>query len=398
MWRRGSRTRLASQSPLISRREGLGAPIAFRPDNEHRSAGPTACARGERRKAMGLEFGMFHEFQRPAGISDEEAFATSFEQVDAAERWGLDAMWLAEIHVAPERSVLSAPLTLASAIAARTKRMKIGTAVQVLPLCHPLRLAEEVATVDQISHGRLIFGVGRSGFPRTYEAYGVPYGESRDRFAETLEILKQAWTEERFSYQGKYYSFENVAVTPKPYQKPWPEIRVAANSADTFPAIAKLGHAVFVAVRLGTLEELEPNITAYRKAWKEAGHPGDGKVFLRAPVYLADTDKAALEEPEESIMYFYRYLGERLEDSATRAGVRAVEDRAARGRRLQEITYEDALREKIIVGSPERVTDRLLELKDKLGLDGILAEMNCGTKVPHARVMKSLQLMCEKVM
>ena len=74
---------------------------------------------------------MFHEFQRPAGMSDEQAFATSFEQVDAAERWGLDAMWLAEIHIAPERSVLSAPLTLASAIAARTKRMKIGTAVQV---------------------------------------------------------------------------------------------------------------------------------------------------------------------------------------------------------------------------------------------------------------------------
>jgi alkanesulfonate monooxygenase SsuD/methylene tetrahydromethanopterin reductase-like flavin-dependent oxidoreductase (luciferase family) len=346
---------------------------------------------------MAFEFGMFHEFQRPAGMSDEEAFATSFEQVDAAERWGLDAMWLAEIHIAPERSVLSAPLSMASAIAARTKRMKIGTAVQVLPLCHPLRLAEEVATVDQISHGRLIFGVGRSGFPRTYEAYGVPYGESRDRFAETLEILKQAWTEERFSYKGKYYSFENVTLTPKPYQKPWPEIRVAANSADTFPAIAKLGHAVFVAVRLGTLEELEPNITAYRKAWKEAGHPGEGKVFLRAPVYVADTDKAAREEPEESIMYFYRYLGERLEDSATRSGVRAVEDRAARGRRLQEITYEDALREKLIVGSPESVTDRLMGLKETLGLDGILCEMNCGTKIPHQRVMKSLQLLCEKV-
>ncbi|HVC55254.1 MAG TPA: LLM class flavin-dependent oxidoreductase [Stellaceae bacterium] len=346
---------------------------------------------------MAFEFGMFHEFQRTGGASDEQAFTTSFEQIDAAERWGLDAMWLAEIHVAPERSVCSAPLTLASAIAARTKRMKIGTAVQVLPLCHPLRLAEEVATVDQISHGRLIFGIGRSGFPRTYEAYGVPYGESRERFAETLEILKQAWTEPSLSYHGKYYSFDNVKVTPRPYQKPWPEIRVAANSADTFPQIAKLGHAVFVAVRLGTLEELEPNITAYRQAWKEAGHPGEGKVFLRAPVYVADTDQAARDEPEESIMYFYRYLGERLEDSATRSGVRQVEDRAARGRRLQSISYEDALREKLIVGSPERVTDRLMGLKQTLGLDGILCEMNCGTKIPHAQVMRSLQLLCEKV-
>ena len=144
-------------------------------------------------------------------------------------------------------------------------------------------------------------------------------------------------------------------LTPKPYQKPWPEIRIAANSADTFPAIAKLGHGVFVAVRLGTLEELAPNIRAYREAWKEAGHPGEGQVFLRAPVYVAETAAQAREEPEESIMYFYRYLGERLEDSATRAGVRAVEDRAARGRRLQTISYDEALRDKIIVGTPEAV-------------------------------------------
>jgi alkanesulfonate monooxygenase SsuD/methylene tetrahydromethanopterin reductase-like flavin-dependent oxidoreductase (luciferase family) len=346
---------------------------------------------------MAFEFGMFHEFQRTGGMTEEDAFAISFEQIDAAERWGLDAMWLAEIHVNPERSVCSAPLTLASAIAARTKRMKIGTGVQVLPLCHPLRLAEEAATVDQISHGRLIFGIGRSGFPRTYEAYGVPYGESRERFAETLEILKKAWTEPEFSYQGKYYSFDHVKMTPKPYQKPWPDIRVAANSVDTFPSIAKLGHAVLVAVRQGTLEELEPNIRLYQDAWKEAGHPGRGKVYLRAPVYVADTDQEAREEPEESIMYFYRYLGERLEDSATRAGVQQGDLRAARGRRLQTISYDDALVEKLIVGSPERVVDRLLGLKETLGLDGILCEMNCGTRIPHARVMKSLQLLCEKV-
>jgi alkanesulfonate monooxygenase SsuD/methylene tetrahydromethanopterin reductase-like flavin-dependent oxidoreductase (luciferase family) len=186
-------------------------------------------------------------------------------------------------------------------------------------------------------------------------------------------------------------------MSPKPYQKPWPEIRIAANSPDTFPAIGKLGHGVFVAVRLGTLSELAPNIKAYREAWKAAGHPGDGKVFLRAPVYVAETADKARSEPEESIMYFYRFLGERLEDSATRAGVRAIEDRAARGRRLQTITYDEALRDKIIVGSPEQVTDRLMGLREEIGLDGILAEMNCGTKIANDRVMKSLQLLCEKV-
>jgi len=150
-----------------------------------------------------MEFGLFHEFQKSGDTSEAEAFSQSFALVDAAEAWGLHAMWLAELHFVPDRSVLASPLILAAAIAQRTRRMKIGTAVQVLPLCHPLRLAEEAATVDQISDGRLIFGVGRSGFPRTYEAYGVPYEESRERFAETLEIVKRAWTEERFSYRGK---------------------------------------------------------------------------------------------------------------------------------------------------------------------------------------------------
>src|SRR5439155_17998558 len=125
-------------------------------------------------------------------------------------------MWLAEIHFAPERTYLSAPLAIASAIAARTRRMKIGIAVQVLPLCHPLRLAEEAATVDQISKGRLIFGVGRSGVVSTYDAYQVPYDESRERFAEILDVVKEAWSQPRFSYQGKHYSFSNVASTPRP--------------------------------------------------------------------------------------------------------------------------------------------------------------------------------------
>ena len=169
---------------------------------------------------MSFEFGVFHEFQRRPGQSEAEAFDTAFEQVDAAERWGLDAIWLAEIHMAPERSVCSVPMTIASAIAARTKNIKIGTGVQVLPLCQPLRLAEDTATVDHISHGRLIFGVGRSGFPRAYEAYGIPYAESKDRFAETLHVIEQAWSQPRFSYEGHYFNFDNVAVTPKPFQKP----------------------------------------------------------------------------------------------------------------------------------------------------------------------------------
>jgi len=341
-----------------------------------------------------MEFGMFHEFQRRPGQTEAEAFTESFEQVDAAERAGLDVMWLAELHTAPERSVLAAPLTIASAIATRTKRMKIGIAVQVLPLCHPLRIAEEAATVDHISHGRLIMGVGRSGFPRTYQAYGISYAESRERFAEVLEILKRAWTNERFSFHGQFYHFDDVCLSPKPYQTPYPELRIAVNSPDTFQQSGEQGMPIFVATRLGDLNELVPNLRVYREAWAAAGHAGNGRVYLRVPVYVAATEAQAREEPQESVMFFYRYLGERIEASAGMVGARAIENRAERGARLQHIDYEEVLRSKIVVGTPAMVADRLAQLRDELGLSGILAELNCGMRISHDRVVNSLQMMC----
>jgi alkanesulfonate monooxygenase SsuD/methylene tetrahydromethanopterin reductase-like flavin-dependent oxidoreductase (luciferase family) len=345
-----------------------------------------------------MEFGMFHEFDARPGQNAAAAFDDAFELVDAAESWGLDAMWLAEIHGSPERSVLSAPLTVASAIAARTRRIKIGTAVQVLPLGHPLRLAEEAATVDQISRGRLIFGVGRSGFARTYAAYGVPYAESRQRFAETLEVVTTAWTHDTFSYDGHYFHFEKVCVVPKPFQRPHPPIRVAATSPDTFPALGAQGYPIFAAVRFGTFSELGPNITSYRAAYARAGHTGRGEVFLRVPVYLAPSGADARAEPEASIMAFYRGFAEQLLASAAEAGARDVEQRAERALRLQQLTYDDVLREKVVVGTPEQVADRLHVLSDELGLDGVLAELNCGTAIPRDLVTRSLRLLCERVM
>ncbi len=344
-----------------------------------------------------MEFGMFHEFQRRPGQSEADAFTESFELVDAAETTGLDVMWLAELHTSPERSVLAAPLSIASAIATRTKRMKVGIAVQVLPLCHPLRVAEEAATVDHISHGRLIFGIGRSGFPRTYQAYGISYAESRERFAEVTEIIKRAWTQESFSFHGKFYNFDDIHLVPKPYQKPYPELRIAVNSADTFVESGAAGMPIFVATRLGDLNELVPNLRAYREAWQAAGHPGQGKVYLRVPVYVAATEKQALEEPEESVMHFYKYLGQRIEASAAQEGARAIENRAERGQRLQTIDYDEVIKSKIIVGTPAMVTDRLGQLQEELGLSGILAELNCGMRIPAHQVLNSLQMMCSEV-
>src|SRR6266536_79527 len=169
-----------------------------------------------------MDFGIFLE-QTRRGTSQAEAFREMFEQVDAAEAWGLDIVWLAEMMVNPARSVLSAPLLVASWIAARTRRLRVGTAVQLLPLNHPVRVAGEVTTLDHLSQGRFDFGIGRSGSPRAYDALGVPY------------------------------------------EQPHPPVRVAATTPETFPRIARMGLPIFVGLRGMDIPELAACLQTYRE-------------------------------------------------------------------------------------------------------------------------------------
>jgi alkanesulfonate monooxygenase SsuD/methylene tetrahydromethanopterin reductase-like flavin-dependent oxidoreductase (luciferase family) len=345
-----------------------------------------------------MEFGMFHEFPTLAGRPDADAFAQGMAQVEAAERWGLDAMWLAELHFVPKRSVLSFPLGLAAAIAVRTERMKIGIAVQVLPLAHPLRIAEDAATVDQLSHGRLIFGAGRSGLPRTYEAYGISYAESRERFSEALEVIKLAWTQPSVSYNGKYHRIENVAVMPRPFQQPMPDIRIAATSPDTFVTNGTLGYPIFVAVRTERFADLVPDIRRYREAFQAAGHPGKPAVYLRVPAYVAETDARARDEAGPGILQLFRSHAQILKDAAAKTNEPAAIARAKHADRLVNATYEETLGQQVLSGSPDTFAAQLREVRDELGLDGILAELNCSGTIPHDNVMTALRLLCQEVM
>ncbi len=335
-----------------------------------------------------MEFGLFTEFEAPAGMSHATAFDESLAQMKAAEALGLDAVWLAEIHFQKDRSVLSSPLVVAAALAACTRRIKIGIAVQVLPLSHPLRLAEDVATVDHLSKGRLEFGIGRSGLPGHYQGFNIPYSESRERFLETLEILTKAWTQDRFSHEGKYFQFRDVCAMPKPYRKPHPPIRMAATTEETYPLVGRMGLPIFVAPRTISISELKGFIGGYDRGWAAAGHAGRGDVALSMPVYVAPTERQAREEAEASTMHFFRTISEALKKSETRR---------ATAERLGEISYEDVLREQAIYGSPEAVADRLLALREELRFSSLSAWMNCGSQIPHERVLTSMRLFAERV-
>jgi alkanesulfonate monooxygenase SsuD/methylene tetrahydromethanopterin reductase-like flavin-dependent oxidoreductase (luciferase family) len=294
------------------------------------------------------------------------------------------------------RSVISASLQVASSIATRTRRLRVGTAVSVLPLNHPLRIAEEVATLDHISEGRFEFGIGRSGVVRSYDTYGIPYGESQARFREALEIIRLAWKGQPFSYDGQFYKVANATVAPTPYQKPHPPMRMAATTRETFPAVAKMGMPVFIGIRVAEIPDLQADLALYRQAWRDAGHPGDPSVYLRVPVYVTTTEEGAVEEPRESLTYFFGRQTELARSAVGRAGT--SEARKAQAERMAKLTYEDILAKKVVSGTAPRVIDRLTELREALGLDGFVVELNPGGLIPPELETRSLELLAREVM
>ncbi len=344
-----------------------------------------------------MHFGMFMEFGFRGGGSAQAAFREGFALVDAGEAWGLDSTWLSEFHFSPERSVLSSPIVTAGAIAARTTRMRIGIAVYVLPLTNPLRVAEEVATVDQISGGRFEFGIGRSGFVNSYNSYAIPYGESEARFDEALAILRQAWQGERFSFEGQYYQVKKALVVPQPVQRPHPPMRMAATSAATFEKVAAEGLPLFVGLRGDPLSVLAQSIDRYRAAWTRAGHRGAPSVYLRVPVYCAETKQAAFDEPRDCITYYFERQARLLaRQGAKRDGDNGGKRNMVAG--LAALTYEDILATRVVFGSPAQIIERIRAWREELGIDGIIMELNAGGGLSEAQVLNSLRLVTREVM
>jgi alkanesulfonate monooxygenase SsuD/methylene tetrahydromethanopterin reductase-like flavin-dependent oxidoreductase (luciferase family) len=344
-----------------------------------------------------MHFGLFVEEARP-GYTQAQAFREALDLADTAEATGLDCVWLGEIHFNPGRSVISAPMVMATAMASRTRRIHVGTAVQVLPLGNPLRIAEEAATLDQLSEGRFQMGVGRSGAARTYDVLGIPYGESQARFKESLAIIREAWKGKPFSYRGEFYSFENAVVAPRPYQDPHPPLRMAANSPETFPQVAELGVALFVGLRDHDTTDLGAHVRRYRQAWREAGHAGEGSVYLRIPIYAGETEEGAREEARESITYFFQRHAELTQAGLGRAGAGPDDRRAARLEHLQRMTYDEICRTRVAFGSAPALIDRLKELRETLDIDGVIIEPNAGGLIPAPLAMRSLRIVAERVL
>lgn len=328
-----------------------------------------------------MKFGLFIMGTRSSSYHD------ILDQVQYAEELGFDAVILAERHFRHSDLLYPSPFSIGGAIAAKTSRIRIGTAARIIPLDHPLHIAQDAALLDLLSGGRLNFGATRAGLDEEFHrVFHSPLEESRGRFEEALGVIVKAWTEERFTYEGKYYRTPEVSVLPKPVQKPHPPISVVAVSLETLAFAARKGYSVFLGA-IRSLPELKETFAFYERIFREAGHNGrETELWVNRFIYVSDSDEKARREIEGPFMTFIR---ERAPD------LKAALVKKYGGEK--HFSFDRFLRDFCLFGSPETVTLRLKELKEQVGLTSLLSTLNLIT-LEHALCLNSMELFAKEVL
>ncbi len=344
-----------------------------------------------------VKLSLFSEVQCPPAASPERRLDELLEQAELADRLGYHALWLSEIHFQPEFSALAAPYVVLGAVSQRTRRLRLGVAVNILPVHHPLQVAEQAATLDVLSHGRLEFAMGRGHVhSRVYEGYGVERARSRALQEESLRVILAAWTEHELEYRGEYYQIPGVVVNPKPLQRPHPPIHVAATSRDSVDEAARRGYNLFLPAHLLPRAELRAYAAAYWEGLGAHGHdPAARELGLLLPVHVADSTEQARAEARAGFMDYYRVIQEVRLDYERWSGRQGPEGppRAVR----EPMTFERLCAEAAIMADPAAATAALRTLVEETGATQILCWMNMGS-IPHPLVMRSLEQFARQVM
>ena len=345
-----------------------------------------------------MRFGQLHLFEQPAGRSEKQIMDEQFDIMVQAEEYGYDSIWPAEHHFR-EYGHCATPALVLAALAARTKRIRLGTGVVVLPLNHPVRIAEDYAMLDLLSNGRVDLGIGRGYQPHEYQGYGVDQSRSRDIFRESVEVIEKAWGEEQFSYQGEFYQFEDLSVYPKPLQKPHPPIWMASLSPGSFELCGRFGYNLLCAPIFGfDVNKGAEQIQQYRDALTAHGrNPADYQIAGLTMTYVADTTQQALEEFKDGVMWYMRTFAKYVAPPKGQPAIPTFE-MYAQIRDLLELAEWDRIVKAgaVICGSPDEVVDRLGQIGELCGFTEHLGWTRIGG-LAHDKVMHSMELMASKV-
>ncbi len=243
-----------------------------------------------------MRFGLFGGASRAAGqAGDSQSYGAFIDYVVEAEQLGFESIFLVEHHFTGTGQV-SASLSLLSYLAGLTSRMRLGTAVTVMPWHHPLLLAEQAATVDLVSDGRLDFGVGRGYRANEFHGFAIDPAEAQARYEEALELVMKSWTShQRFSHEGRFWNFRDVIVEPKPIQSP-PPVWVAAGSEGSVRQAAERGQRLLLD-QFGSTELTGQRVGWYRDAQAQAGLTSSpGQIALTRGLMLVDHPSKKADE------------------------------------------------------------------------------------------------------
>jgi alkanesulfonate monooxygenase SsuD/methylene tetrahydromethanopterin reductase-like flavin-dependent oxidoreductase (luciferase family) len=334
---------------------------------------------------------------------------SAWEEID---RLGYDGLGFNEHHCSPY-GLMNSPNLMAAAAAQRTSRVKLLIYGNLLPLHEPLRLAEELAMLDCLSNGRLISGFAR-GIPREYQVHNVALAESRARFDEAYEIITRAWTEEVFSYQGKFWSYQDVALWPRPVQQPHPEIWIpVVGSKESIEFAARRNARITPGLAPGGLQD--DIIRYYAACLARHGHRiTPDHLSLGVSAYVADSKQEAIKECAPYLLYFNRTLfshGNFTETSRQRqAGystqastdyVRPENLRAAEHARedFRNMTMADVerLADLLPWGSPQDVAARIIALAEHTGAGSVQINLNRGA-MPHEMFIEQIRRFARDVL
>lgn len=323
-----------------------------------------------------------------------ERYGEIVEQVLLAEELGYDRVWVTSHHF----TSFSRPASLLtlSYLAAKTARIRLGVGVAVLPLEHPLKVAEEVAALDQLSNGRVDLGVGRGIQPEAFHGFGVPMDESRERYLEALEIIRRAWTEERFSYDGRFWKVPELTVLPRPVQQPHPPIWQVGVSPESIERAAASGLNGLIGTYMNTLDEVHGDLERWREHLQVNGRPR-ALLAHNELVYVAPSDERAEAEARPSGLWYSRSAGGTWQGDEQDGG---LPDSYAFWRTLSNRTatleWPDLFHNRSLMGSPDTVAAKVRQLAS-WGVDDLIVFSSFGG-MPHEQTCRSIRLFAERVM
>ena len=331
-----------------------------------------------------MKFGIYSSIANPPkGDNLDRSVDEVIEEARLAEDAGFDSCFFGEHHQDKD-GFLPSPLIIATAVACHTQRLRVGTSVILLPLHHPVQVAEDVITLDIISKGRVSLGVGLGYQPADFQAFGVPIEQRVGRLEEGIEIIRRCWTSEPFSFSGKYYQLSDLQVRPAPYQKPAPPLWIGASTRRGARRAGQLADG-FVSTPSTSLQATTELVNAYRESALMAGR--SPQVVLMRDAWVASTRAEAEKVYGPEVMEAYRYY---WRNGLPEFG--SIKSEA-------ELTLDQVARDRLILGDPEECVSEFQRWSEATGADYCLLRLRHAHSggPPHKELMKAISLFGEQV-